>query len=447
MILGKSKPFRELMIGRKFDSLIITSVNKEKTINNRTYFNCLCECGTTCTKRSDQLTGKTKEPKSCGCRYDKKKQTMDKNEYRLLGMVVGHLKVLSVDEKRTLNSKRVYYLAQCSCGNVVSKRSDFFASAHSSLPKSCGCMNKVDLTNKVYGRLTVIKELPPRQFKSGTNRDFYCSCECGSFVNVTDSNLYSGAITNCGKCFEIDLTGEKRGNWLVLEKTEPYTSPSGHRMKQYLCRCECGFQKKITQNRLRSDDIGGCLKCSLTDLSGETFGLLTAIKKTGTVFYPSGQSSEQWLCQCACGNLHTVTKKTLGKGGTQSCGCSKISKGERRIREVLDDLSIKYVSEYRINECKNKRPLPFDFAVFDKENKLVSLIEYDGAQHFKSIVVFEGEIGFESRKRNDKTKDDYCKQNNLPLLRISYLDFENIEKILTEVFVSRHSTSISIPVN
>jgi hypothetical protein len=32
--------------------------------------------------------------------------------------------------------------------------------------------------------------------------------------------------------------------------------------------------------------------------------------------------------------------------------------------------------EYKFKDCKHKRPLPFDFAVFDDYNKIIGLIEF-----------------------------------------------------------------------
>ena len=34
---------------------------------------------------------------------------------------------------------------------------------------------------------------------------------------------------------------------------------------------------------------------------------------------PSGRI--QWICQCECGNIHTVLGNSLRNGGTKSCGC------------------------------------------------------------------------------------------------------------------------------
>lgn len=49
-----------------------------------------------------------------------------------------------------------------------------------------------------------------------------------------------------------------------------------------------------------------------------------------------------------------------------------------------------------------------------------TLIEYDGKQHFEPIEFFGGEEKFNKLQENDKIKNEYCKNNKIPLIRISY---------------------------
>lgn len=55
----------------------------------------------------------------------------------------------------------------------------------------------------------------------------------------------------------------------------------------------------------------------LIDLSGEIFGRLTVIKRTGT----NNDGRPVWLCKCACGNFIHVSSHELRSGDTKSCGC------------------------------------------------------------------------------------------------------------------------------
>lgn len=52
-------------IGEKYNRLTIISIAKSE--NNRTFFNCLCDCGNSCTIESGHIFRKTKPTGSCGC--------------------------------------------------------------------------------------------------------------------------------------------------------------------------------------------------------------------------------------------------------------------------------------------------------------------------------------------------------------------------------------------
>ena len=62
-------------------------------------------------------------------------------------------------------------------------------------------------------------------------------------------------------------------------------------------------------------------------------------------------------------------------------------------------------------------------------------VEYDGQQHFDEIHAYSKE-NFQQTKINDEIKTNYCKENNILLLRISYWEFNDIEKILENTLAS-----------
>lgn len=112
-------------------------------------------------------------------------------------------------------------------------------------------------------------------------------------------------------------------------------------------------------------------------------------------------------------------------------GCPECvkSKGEVRIQMYLDNNSIKYVPQYKIDNCRYKKPLPFDFAIFNN-NKLLFLCEYQGKQHYEPVDFFGGEKQLKLQEKLDYTKEIYCKNNKISLLRIPYWEYDKIEQIL-----------------
>ena len=131
--------------------------------------------------------------------------------------------------------------------------------------------------------------------------------------------------------------------------------------------------------------------------------------------------------KCHCGEEYLISWNSLYNYKIDTCECcrDKMSSGERLVGEYLDLNNIKYSREFKFVDCKNKKPLPFDMAIYDNDYNLIGLIEVDGIQHFEPIDYFGGVEHFEYTKNNDNIKNNYCNKNNIPLLRIKYDRFDN----------------------
>lgn len=63
------------------------------------------------------------------------------------------------------------------------------------------------------------------------------------------------------------------------------------------------------------------------DLSGQKFGLLSAIEVSGK----DKHGNVMWRCSCECNSIITVTSRDLRTGHTKSCGCLKIAMLKSRV--------------------------------------------------------------------------------------------------------------------
>lgn len=119
----------------------------------------------------------------------------------------------------------------------------------------------IDITNKKFGRWTVLEINPQRASKGDPG--WLCKCECGTVKVVNGQSLRQGRSKSCG-CIQkgqksisiIDLTGQKFGRWTVI-------SASGEKAKvnrsaKWLCRCECGNERNINGSSLRSGRSSSC---------------------------------------------------------------------------------------------------------------------------------------------------------------------------------------------
>lgn len=108
------------------------------------------------------------------------------------------------------------------------------------------------------------------------------------------------------------------------------------------------------------------------------------------------------------------------------CPYCRESRGERKIRTYLNFHNIQFIPQYRFDDCRDERKLPFDAYI----PHLNVLIEYDGIQHFESADRFGGKSAFVSTQRHDLIKTQYAKEKGIRLIRIPYTDYDNIENIL-----------------
>lgn len=106
------------------------------------------------------------------------------------------------------------------------------------------------------------------------------------------------------------------------------------------------------------------------------------------------------------------------------CPICRQSHGELEIQQWLDEEGFLYDAQHPFPFCVDKKPLPFDFYLPDHN----TCIEFDGIQHFEPIEFFGGQEAFELRHKHDLIKNQYCKDNQITLLRIPYT--ENVEDFL-----------------
>lgn len=187
----------------------------------------------------------------------------------------------------------------------------------------------------------------------------------------------------------------------------------------------------------------GCKKCADEKnginhrMDTETF-IKKAQEEHGLNTYDYSKSiytkaNELIIIKC---HLHGFFKQMAYKHlDGRGCPHCKSSRGEKYIYKFLSEhLNLKFEKEKRFKECKFKRELPFDFYLPDYN----TCIEFDGPQHFKPTYFWRGKelseneakSNYEKIKLSDSIKTNFCKNNNINLIRISYKDINNIPNIL-----------------
>lgn len=366
----------------------------------------------------------------------------------LTGQRFGSLTVIeeSVENKKKYLKK---WLCKCDCGEerivYTNQLTANIVTKCKKCAKAIAIENRIpDLVGKTYGELTVIRRSTKEEKPKGIF--WLCKCSCGNESFVNTGNLNNGHITSCWKCGHnksgkhkrIDLVGQKFGKLTVLEMIYPDREVSN--TVYCKCKCDCGNITMIPQGGLRSNrktQSCGCLRKEMISnklrksVVGQRFCSLTVIDE---YYYQDVTKPPKVKVLCDCGNIKIVSRRDVCSGHITSCGCMKTSSLERNVESILKDMGCTYKREYTFDDCKYIEKLKFDFAVFNDQNQITQIIETDGKQHYEPIEWFGGKEHFEVTQIRDNIKNEYCKEHNIPLLRLPYyLSKEEMESEIKKV--------------
>ncbi len=143
-----------------------------------------------------------------------------------------------------------------------------------------------------------------------------------------------------------------------------------------------------------------------------------------------------------CGKDHSVYEvlwvACYFKGGVKSAAdCDEIiheceenhaipySHGEKMLYQTLNVMQLEHTPQYRVETGRI-----FDDCVTLHGRQV--FIEIDGEQHFRPVKNWD----FEKTMESDKEKNEYCREHNIPLLRIRYDELTHIADILTDLRAS-----------
>ena len=260
-----------------------------------------------------------------------------------------------------------------------------------------------------------------------------CKCNlCGAISHVGSANIQKNRM--CRECRtrfntkpKSNLTGQRFGRLTVMRYV---VKDNGN--TSWKCLCDCGKVAVVSTDHLRSGHTKSCgcymsdrtSQANSIDLAGKRFGKLIAMKRTDGHLVPSGQVLSEYLCKCDCGAEVTVLSMNLVSGNTQSCGCIGNSLGEHQVQELLLANSINFTKQHSFEELRSTSGgglLRFDFAIWNPDNSLNCLIEFNGEQHYYPDR-YVSKFGKQQREETDELKREYCRKNNLKLFEIRFDD-------------------------
>lgn len=131
-----------------------------------------------------------------------------------------------------------------------------------------------------------------------------------------------------------DLTGQKFYEWTVLKELG---SGKVH------VRCSCGVEKDIYKKALLEGRSKSCGHDKHKNLVGQHFGEWTVLEDLG---------NDTLKCQCSCGKIKNVNRRSIIYGKSKSCGChGKYRKAEAK------KMAYKSYKERAITESKTYKAI------------------------------------------------------------------------------------------
>lgn len=244
-------------------------------------------------------------------------------------------------------------------------------------------------------------------------------CDKGHECEISFAN-FKNKGRRCSKCYgnkkltykEVKEEFEKEGYKLISEE---YNNAN----EKLKVRCPNNHKWEVAWGKFQSGRR--CPYCSGKFINHQVakefiencgYKILEGIVNIGT---------DRIKLSCPHNHVYETTFNNF-KSGRRCPQCNQ-SKGENAIINILAKYDIKNNPQHIFDDCKFYRVLPFDFYL---PNYNIA-IEYDGEFHYNMLMGFDE---FVNGKIRDTIKTNYCKENNIQLIRIPYWEFDNIEKIL-----------------
>ena len=231
------------------------------------------------------------------------------------------------------------------------------------------------------------------------------------------------------KNFESNLK-KKKPNIILIDEYMGVDTPT-----RFQCKI-CKYEFTTTPSKLLSTEYG-CRQCHHNSMKLSNIDFIDRLSKIHPNIIPvekydNNNVKIKYYCKQCC-EYHYATPANLLSG--YGCPTCNASKGEKKCKEILDNIDILYKPQFIFSDLVGigGGNLRFDFGILNKQFNLIGLIEYDGEFHYKKM--YEND-GYENIQIHDKLKNDYCNINNIPLLRIPYWQYKDMEKLIY-TFVSK----------
>jgi very-short-patch-repair endonuclease len=304
--------------------------------------------------------------------------------------------------------------------------------------------------------------LKPNEVALNSHKKFWFDCECGHPFVIALNCLNKGSWCsycankklcsknkNCKICFDKCFASvEYSENW--SDKNEGFPKElfkNSHKEYLFDCpKCQHTFKQRLTHitrgntcnycvNVVMCSSDNNCFTCynkSFASIERSSCWSVKNKKKPIEVFK---STAEKFWFDCDKCKNEFESKLSHITDGSWCPNCRY--KTEDKLNKILSEKYSSLKSQYKVDWCKDKKYLPFDFVI--EERKII--VEQDGVQHWKQVAKWKTP---EHNRKRDLYKMKCANENGFSVIRILQKDVYknkydwlnelilNIEKITNE---------------
>lgn len=261
------------------------------------------------------------------------------------------------------------------------------------------------------------------EYKPKGKLDILCG-KCDKTFQMTIDNYKIGQ--RCIHCYKQSRTLDKtsfqsrvdeRGDCLLTDFTNSRATVS----------IQCGICENIFDILANAYSRGsGCPPCGIDRTRLNYEDVKNRIESFGDTLLSKTYVNNSTPLEIQCGMCGEIYEKILG---TPHCKCCNATGLEKYVFMYLKRHQVKFETQKRFADLKTPLGQHYRYDFFLPE--LNTIIESDGGQHFKCVEFFGGEDHFKKIQERDITKTNYCRNNGIKMIRISFKELVSHEKVET----------------
>jgi very-short-patch-repair endonuclease len=351
-----------------------------------------------------------------------------------------------VKPRNVFKSTSNRYLFDCVCGHEIDQSLNSITSGqwcgYCGCKKLCHeprckfCHEKSFASSEQSKYWSDKNEVKPRDVFKYSNNTYLFNCVCGHEIKQMLCDIIPFGVcgyckgdklcsnTSCKFCFEKSFaSSDKAKYWSDKNEVKPrdFCKSSS---KKYLFDCVCGHEIDQSLHTITSGYwCGYCGRKKLCDKQYCKFCFALSFASSDKAKYWSDKNEvkprdvfkstpNKYFFNCKKGHHfdQSLSNITSGKW-CRYC----INKTEQKVYEKLITYFPTLEQQFKVEWCKNKTYLPFDFVI-----ELYNIIiELDGPQHFIQISNWSSP---EEQHNNDKYKMECANKNGYSVIRLTQED-------------------------